>query len=536
MSAITEARLMRAALELLELIRGGPSALLKVIQSLLLRLSHPIVDAAMRAITQARLMLAAPELLELIRGGSSTLDTLAKLAGFIYQGPPALLGAFNVESAGPAPEFTQLEGWIAHPQRAAGTRAVEDANHLACTGSGLPPVEHRPCDLFYVVDSCYGTVECAAFHGHGAAPQWNLPLNAEGLAQQQLSAKVVEQMEMRVAAAASCFNRTCRVYAPKYRQVHIGAFMHLRALAKLTDEPEARSGPAKPHEAGQALDLAYGDLRRAFLHFVNDPETADRPFIVAGHSQGVMYLVRLLQEEIESHPKRRARFVHAYLGGFSVPLDLFSHSLREIRPSVSAADFCSVSSWRTAAVGHPSLMFLRVAAFYAGQGWRLTECRDMLTNNPITWSQGPEKFASKPAAFRGALWPLPTNLQDPRTDEGGLVPSGVCLRFGHRSMRSRDTFGAEVPALVEIDCGAVVARVDGQNVLRVPHFPKDSLFGSAERDFLLYHDLDFALFHNNLQKNVALRVQAWQACGKKEEPRSRSPRGRSPCGGSPRRV
>merc|ERR1712107_411345 len=72
---------------------------------------------------------------------------------------------------------------------------------------------------------------------------------------------------------ASCFNQTCRIYAPKYRQIHVGAFVHLRALAKLTDDPEARSGPAKPHELRQALDLAYSDIRRAFLHFVDDPET-----------------------------------------------------------------------------------------------------------------------------------------------------------------------------------------------------------------------------------------------------------------------
>jgi len=469
----------------------------------------------MSSIDRIRLARAAPEVLECFRGGSGTMDTVAKLAGVIYQAPRTMpTEAFDVESAGPGPEFTQLESWIAHPQRAAGTRAVEDANHLACTGSSLPAVEHRPCDCFFVVDSCYGTLECPAFRGHGEAEQWNLPLIAEGLTQQQLSGKVVEQMEMRTAAGASCFNRTCRVYAPKYRQIHAGAFVHLRALTKLTEDPEAQFGPAKPHELGQALDLAYGDLRRAFLHFVDDPENAGRPFILAAHSQGVMHSVRLLQEEIENHPKRRARFVHAYLAGFSVPLDLFSRGLRKIRPSASASDICSVSSWRTAAVGHPSPKFLRLAAFYAGEGWGLTEGRQMLTNNPITWSQGPETSASDPAAFCGALWPLPANLGDPRAEEGGLIPSGLGLRFGHRAMRSRETLGAEVPALVEVDCGEVSARVDGQSVLRVPHVPKDSLFGLAERDFLLYHDIDLALFHNNLQKNVALRVQVWQVCFK----------------------
>mmetsp|Transcript_94621 Transcript_94621/g.237374 ORF Transcript_94621/g.237374 Transcript_94621/m.237374 type:complete len:489 (-) Transcript_94621:171-1637(-) len=464
----------------------------------------------MSMIARAKLQ-ATPEVMQLMKGGSCTRDTFAKIAGVISQYPPiAPMEAFDEGSAGPPPEFSQLESWIAHPRRGAGVRAVDDANHLSCAGAALPLVECRPCDCFFVVDSCYGT-EGHAFRGHTMAEQWNLPLNAEGFTERQLSAKVVEQMEMRVAAGASCFNRTCRVYAPKYRQIHVGAFAHLPALARLTDDPAARSGPARPRELGQAIDLAYGDIRRAFLHFVSDPETAERPFILAGHSQGVIHLVRLLQEEVEDHPERCARFVHAYLTGFSVPMDLFSRSLRRVRPSTSASDVCSVSSWRTAAVGHLSPRFLRSAAFYAGEGWQDTQDREMLTNNPITWCQGPERSASDAEAFCGAVWPLPMNLDDPRAEEGRLISSGTGLRFGRRSHRSRGILGAEVHALVRVDCGAVTAQVDSKNVLRVPHVPKRSLFSITERDFLLYHDLDFALFHNNLQMNVATRVRAWQA-------------------------
>jgi len=225
----------------------------------------------------------------------------------------------------------------------------------------------------------------------------------------------------------------------------------------------------------------------------------------------VIHLLRLLQEEVENHPARCARFVHAYLAGYSVPLDLFSRTLCKIRPSESASDVCSVSSWRTAAHRHPSFKFLRLAAFYAGEGWRLTEGSAMLTNNPITWSQGPEDFASDPAAFCGARWPLPTNLDDPRTDERRLATSGVSLRFGRRSMKSRTALGAKVSALMDVDCGLVTAQVDGDSVLRVPHVPKGSLFAVTERDLLLYHDLDLALFHKNLQQNVAARVKAWRS-------------------------
>merc|ERR1712176_1296358 len=117
--------------------------------------------------------------------------------------------------------------------------------------------------------------------------------------------------------------------------MHVGAYIHMTAMAKLTREPWARALPAKPREMAQALDLAYDDVRRAFLHFVKDPETADRPFVLASHSQGTMHMVRLIQEEVEPHPDRRARLVHAYLTGFSVPLDLFQRSLLAVRPSES---------------------------------------------------------------------------------------------------------------------------------------------------------------------------------------------------------
>jgi len=439
------------------------------------------------------------------------MDTLAKFAMVLRNGPPAVpMGAFDEESAGAPPKFDELRSWIAHPRRASGARTVEDANHITVRGSPLPLIDHRPCDCFFVVDSCFGSADVAAFRGEGVAEQWNLPLEAKGISAQQLSAKVTEQMEMRVAAGASCFNRTCRIYAPKYRQAHVGSFAHLRMLARVSEDPEMEVGPAKPRELAQALDLAYSDVRRAFLHFLNEPETVGRPFILAGHSQGVLHLLRLLQEEVEDHSEVRERFVHAYLTGFSVPLDIFSRSLRRIRPSRFASDVCSVSSWRTAAVRHPSLKLLRVAAFYAGEGWRITQGK-MLTNNPITWSGIPEDRASDPAAFCGALWPLPSNL-DPRIEEG-LIPSGAGLRFGRRLMGSRETLGVEVSQLVEVDCGPITARVDSEDVVRVPHVSKTSLFGLTERDYLLYHDLDFALFHCNIQKNVAQRVRTWQASG-----------------------
>uniref|UniRef100_A0A7S2H929 Uncharacterized protein n=1 Tax=Zooxanthella nutricula TaxID=1333877 RepID=A0A7S2H929_9DINO len=221
-----------------------------------------------------------------------------------------------------------------------------------------------------------------------------------------------------------------------------------------------------------------------------------------------MHLLRLLQEEVETHPQRRERFVHAYLAGFGVPLELFSQTLLHLRPTACADDVGTVSSWRTASWTHPDLHTFRMGAYHAGVGWKRVS-GDMLTTSPITWASGPGAAPSRPAQYKGAMWPMPANM-DPRDSEAGVLPSGCSLRFGHAAGRTRQALGYRVRELVPVDCGEVTAQADERGYVRVAPFPRDSLFSLTERDWLLYHEVDLALFHNNLQENVGLRVAAWR--------------------------
>merc|ERR1712060_713875 len=177
-----------------------------------------------------------------------------------------------------------------------------------------------------------------------------------------------------------------------------------------------------------------------------------------------------------------------------------------IRPSSCATDVGTVSSWRTAATRHPNHKLLTPAAYFSGEGWKIID-GEVLTTNPITWASGAGAPASDPKDYRGAYWPLPCNM-DPRPRECGKLPSGVSLRFGKTISSSRDILGAKVTELTPVECGPLVAHVDEHGFVRVPHL-HSSLFSLTERDWLLYHDLDCALFHNNLQDNVALRVESW---------------------------
>ena len=87
---------------------------------------------------------------------------------------------------------------------------------------------------------------------------WNAPLD---------DAESQDRARLFIRGQASAFNHLGGVWAPKYRQAAFGAF--------LTDQPQA----------ARAFDAAYGDVAAAFDHFLTEIP-ADRPIILAGHSQG----------------------------------------------------------------------------------------------------------------------------------------------------------------------------------------------------------------------------------------------------------
>lgn len=386
------------------------------------------------------------------------------------------------------PDYSKLESWSAHPQRLPG-RAVEDVNHLKLPDETIVPPKLRPCDCFFVHDS---TLIPAISSPFGTPPRWNAPLREPA----ELVSKINEQTDLRVAAGAAPFNRLCRIYAPRYRQVNV-----MCIALMMPPSPFARW-----KQLEQALEVAYQDVRRAFVRFIE--ETRGRPFFIAGHSQGTMHLTRLLQEEIDPFPSRARRFLHGYLAGQTVPLSIFQ-AMKHLRPSACATDLCSISSWRTAP---PGVLVVVVCGliFHAGRGWKKLR-REILATNPISWRSGVSP-SSKAAEYRGAAFPLPRNM--PSLWEAWPV-SGVALRFGNRLRESGPApLGCRVTDLSHIECGNVSAQVDHTGATRVPQFPKDCWFTLAEDDFLRYHDLDIALFFGNLRANCEERYRAFLPRGR----------------------
>eukprot|EP00928_Gymnodinium_smaydae_P074081 TRINITY_DN57166_c0_g1_i1.p1 TRINITY_DN57166_c0_g1~~TRINITY_DN57166_c0_g1_i1.p1 ORF type:complete len:535 (+),score=27.97 TRINITY_DN57166_c0_g1_i1:83-1606(+) len=427
------------------------------------------------------------------------------------------------------PEYSDLDNWSSHPSRAPG-RSVEDANFIGLEGhnDAQVPVSQRPSDLFFVHDSCVIPDVILPFLGEGdrrgSGPRrWNAKLRGgpPGSKNAVFAAKVNEQVDLRVAVAAPCFNKSCRIYAPRYRQATVTAFVHNRGIPLPLHRSVNCFGwhfgtklGLRPEDANRAFDLAYDDVRRAFVHFVDDPENAGRPFFLAGHSQGSLHCLRLLQEEIEPFPARLERFVHAYVGGWCVPQELFGRTLHRIIPSVSPDDVHSVSSWRTAARFHGDWLGLvcsRGSTYYSDSGWENTTW-PVLATNPLSWTPSLDNVAAEGDSLV-SVFPVFQDNKDPRQHVGLLCFStGLNLRFGKLLASSREVLGIRTNSLARVDIGPLTARLDKNGVVRVPTVPADTVYHLCEADHLLYHDIDFALFHGSIRRNLNTRLDAWRKC------------------------
>jgi len=92
------------------------------------------------------------------------------------------------------------------------------------------------------------------------------------------------------------------------------------ALASFLENGEADlSAPVDP-ALQEVVDMAYNDVLDAFKQFVANSD--GRGFVLIGHSQGSMHLIRLIQEEIESHAYLSERMISAHLIGMLVELPL----------------------------------------------------------------------------------------------------------------------------------------------------------------------------------------------------------------------
>lgn len=181
-----------------------------------------------------------------------------------------------------APNYADLYFWAAHPDK----KDMSDS---------IPSFIHNEtrdtlADVFFLHPTTF-----TKFTGDLA---WNATLDDTALNNSTDRRTILFQ--------SSVFNNCCRIYAPRYRQAHIKAYL----LPK--SEPSVA-----------AFDLAYNDLKRAFQYYL-DHENNGRPIIIASHSQGAMHAIRLLQEFFDGKPLQK-QLVCAYIVGWQIKPDDFKN-------------------------------------------------------------------------------------------------------------------------------------------------------------------------------------------------------------------
>lgn len=185
-----------------------------------------------------------------------------------------------------------------------------------------------------------------------------------------------------VQGMASAFADAGEIWAPRYRQATLGAFL---AEDRVT--------------AGKAIDSAYRDVEEAFDAFLA-AQPKNRPIILAGHSQGALHLTTLLKTRIAGTPLAK-RIVAAYVIGWPISLDTDIAGLGLPACQTPEQKGC-ILGWATFADPADPAM---VTAAYDGtigfDGRPRAETR-MLCTNPLT---GIPDTEAAPEANLGTLKP-----------------------------------------------------------------------------------------------------------------------------------
>merc|ERR1719433_641241 len=142
---------------------------------------------------------------------------------------------------GPPPDYTDhKQAWAAFP-------GVQEVTATGVMDSGI---QSQVADCFFI----HATSFFSKFEKRPNA-KFNVPLAGSEWAS-----------DSNCLFQAACFAATCRLYVPRYRQMEYGGFTN-------TDSSAVR----------EAIELAYGDVKRAFLYYLNQCNKG-WPFILAAHS------------------------------------------------------------------------------------------------------------------------------------------------------------------------------------------------------------------------------------------------------------
>lgn len=329
--------------------------------------------------------------------------------------------AYAAETLPPAPDYSQDTSWVALPGR-------QDASDVVPPESGAQDSQSEALvDVFFIHPTTYFGTE-----------GWNARYDEGGDTLERL-----EDGVMRFQASA--YNGSARIYAPRYRQATLYSFWQ--------EQPDG----------DKALMLAYSDVERAFDEFLKRRE-ANRPFILASHSQGSFHGLKLLIDRISGTPLER-QLVAAYLIGYSVPTDIGAN----IGPCKTAHSTGCYLNWNSVTASSDTTNWLETSKIWIGENVEEIAGRPLTCINPLTGEQ--DGAATKEQNLGGLAF----------------VETGAPM-------------GTPRKALTGAKC------VGGMLIVTPPSDDPGLTFGVNDGD---YHIYDYNLFYMNVRQDIARRVGAF---------------------------
>lgn len=381
-----------------------------------------------------------------VLGGLGAVVVVGGVAAFVFRSaififvlgmmlrPPL---AFNVADTPAPPDYSSMDTWVAHPEK------DDPSDVLPSNFGGEDAAFKDEVDVFYIHPTGF-------FGKHN----WNAAIG-------ELSDPGIP-VEVMLTSQATPFNGCGKVYAPHYRQATLYSFF------EPSQEPEKDNG-------FQALDLAYEDVAMAFDYFM-EHYNKDRPFILAGHSQGSHHALRLLAEKIDG-TEHFDRLIAAYAIGCGMPMDYFDRVLTDAKPCTSPDQLGAVIHWDTFKEGTTPD---RLGFHHYPTGWEMDGDKAHYVVNPLTWTSSEERA------------PASANL-------GSLVPAGEMEDISAGP-------GALAPEYTWAECHGDALWVADQD---------GTAFGGAMALGGAYHIYDYHFFWQNIRENAELRAKTWLDANKK---------------------
>ena len=328
-------------------------------------------------------------------------------------------GAVWLLPVGGSGGWTETIAYAAERESAAAGPAPDYAAASSWAYFAVGP-EH-PVDLFILAPTVYG----------GSAQAMNMSL-ADTVAKQNFLGAL--NMEIGI------YDGDCRLYAPYYRQAGLAAY--------------SAGGAA----LSASLDVAAADAERAFRYYLS-VINPDRPFVLAGFSQGSEILLRLMKNCLTT-PELQDRLVAAYAIGWRLTARECA-DYPQLRPAQGKHDLGVIVSFNS-------------------------EAEDVQQSLPVPF--GVKTLAINPLNWRTDSVPASAdqNLGACFTDYSGGVKDEIPLFCGAYLDPRRGTL-----------------KVTGISPEQYP--PLLSLFAPG-----VYHVYDYQFFYRNLQQNVHERIEAYQ--------------------------